>query len=217
MPVSVDIPNHGNVSLHDRWIRERCACVHCVQDVTKQPLSYTPSNCVVENTETLDDGIKFFYKDGHVVTLPLLQLEREMNGISRFCNTKDFKSTCAVQSSLDVSIPEFFLWTKETLDLKKFSYNDMIRSEKTRMQILERLLKDGIVIVSDTPREEGAVLNFSRELLGSVRETHWGIVFDVKVVPPVVGVSHDLAYTGDEIEFHVDNPYRTPCKYRLHC
>jgi gamma-butyrobetaine dioxygenase len=95
------------------------------------------------------------------------------------------------------------------------------------MKILESLLKNGIVIVADTPREEGTVLNFSRELLGSVRETHWGIVFDVKASPPKEGVSHDLgiiafltkAYSGEEIEFNVDNPYRTPCiDYQLlHC
>jgi gamma-butyrobetaine dioxygenase len=103
--------------------------------------------------------------------------------------------------------------------MQTFCYDDMLAKESTRIELLESLLKYGIVVISQTPREKNTVLNFSRELLGSVRETHWGIVFDVKAEKPKEGVSHDLAYSGDEIQFHVDNPYRTPCiDYQLlHC
>ncbi|KAL3897854.1 MAG: hypothetical protein SGCHY_003139 [Lobulomycetales sp.] len=209
MAVDIELPTLGPVSVHDRWIRERCACAKCVQDVTKQPLYYT-STAKVKDLKKDEHYYEFTFEDDHIVKLPLEQLGREM---------QDFKSTCAVQSTLDVSIPQPEFWNKETFPEQKFCFDDMLGSEQTRMMILESLLKYGIVVISEMPREKNTVLNFSRELLGSVRETHWGIVFDVKASPPTEGVSHDLAYSGAEIEFHVDNPYRTPCiDYQLlHC
>ncbi|MEM7184111.1 MAG: TauD/TfdA family dioxygenase, partial [Spirochaetota bacterium] len=209
MPIKVNLPKAGEVLLHDRWIRERCACSECVQDVTKQPLKHTP-NSVVTNVKEESEKLTFSFSDGHSVSLAKEALESEFI---------DFSASCAVQSDFDTSVPERILWDKETFSLDEYSFEEMLHNNETRINILKSLLKYGLVLVSKTPRENNEVLRFSRELLGSVRETHWGIVFDVRAIPPKEGVAHDLAYSGEEIEFHVDNPYRTPCiDYQLlHC
>lgn len=79
---------------------------------------------------------------------------------------------------------------------------------------LSSLLATGFLLLTGTPVVDGTVLEITRSL-GFVRETNYGKVFNVKVVPD----PSNLAYSARAIGPHTDNPYRDPVPtvQLLHC
>lgn len=76
------------------------------------------------------------------------------------------------------------------------------------------VLTDGIALVTDVPTDPGTVLTVAR-MLGFVRETNYGDLFDVIARPDPA----NLADTAVGLPLHTDNPYRDPCPtvQLLHC
>jgi gamma-butyrobetaine dioxygenase len=72
----------------------------------------------------------------------------------------------------------------------------------------------GIGFLSGAPRQEGLVLELAR-LIGYVRETNYGRVFDVRAEAN----PNNLAYSDLGLGLHTDNPYRDPVPglQVLHC
>ncbi|MEM7325464.1 MAG: TauD/TfdA family dioxygenase [Actinomycetota bacterium] len=80
--------------------------------------------------------------------------------------------------------------------------------------VARRLAVDGVALVTGVPTQPGQVLGVARRL-GFVRETNYGLLFDVVTEPDPV----NLAYTSLGLPLHTDNPYRDPCPtvQLLHC
>ena len=74
-----------------------------------------------------------------------------------------------------------------------------------RARWLERLLQDGVALLSAVPSHETGILQ-AAALVGRVAETNYGLVFDVRSVPQ----PENLAYTDLGLGLHTDNPYREP-------
>ena len=81
-----------------------------------------------------------------------------------------------------------------------------IRSDSNaRLQWLTRLLQDGIAFLNDVPAADRAILD-AMSLIGTVPETNYGLVFDVRAVAQ----PENLAYSDLGLGLHTDNPYREP-------
>jgi gamma-butyrobetaine dioxygenase len=83
-----------------------------------------------------------------------------------------------------------------------------------RIRSLAAVMRLGFVLLHDVPAEPGLVLEVAASF-GYVRETNYGVLFDVRVEP----APGNLAYTSREILPHTDNPYRDPAPtvQLLHC
>jgi alpha-ketoglutarate-dependent taurine dioxygenase len=74
-----------------------------------------------------------------------------------------------------------------------------------RARWLERLLQDGVALLSEVPSHAAGILQ-AAAFMGRVAETNYGLVFDVRSVPQ----AENLAYTDLGLGLHTDNPYREP-------
>jgi gamma-butyrobetaine dioxygenase len=83
-----------------------------------------------------------------------------------------------------------------------------------RREWLARLVGDGLAFLEEVPTEHHAILR-ALECVGSVVETNYGQVFDVRSVPQ----PENLAYSDLGLGLHTDNPYREPVPgfQALHC
>src|SRR5262245_1135569 len=89
--------------------------------------------------------------------------------------------------------------------LRRFSFDQVRSSSTLRLEWLERIASTGIAFLSGVQPEEQKVLEVAA-LVGWIRETNYGRVFDVRAVPD----PNNLAYTGLALGLHTDNPYREP-------
>src|SRR5262249_50599235 len=98
--------------------------------------------------------------------------------------------------------------------LRRFSFDQVRSSSALRLEWLEKIATTGIAFLSAVPAEEQKVLEVAA-LVGWVRDTNYGRVFDVRAVPD----PNNLAYTGLALGLHTDNPYREPVPglQVLHC
>jgi len=93
-------------------------------------------------------------------------------------------------------------------------YADVLASRRAEAQWLRAIADQGIAFLRGVPAQDGQVLEVAR-LLGYVRETHYGRVFDVRSLPN----PNNLAFSDRGLGVHTDNPYREPVPglQILHC
>lgn len=93
-------------------------------------------------------------------------------------------------------------------------YAELQASKRAETRWLRAILDQGIAFVRGVPTEDGKVLEIAR-LLGYVRETNYGRIFNVR---PVTN-PRNLAYSERGLGVHTDNPYREPVPgvQVLHC
>jgi gamma-butyrobetaine dioxygenase len=98
--------------------------------------------------------------------------------------------------------------------LRRFDYTRIQQSSALRLDWLEAVATWGLAFLSGVPTIEGSVLEVAA-LVGWVRETNYGRLFDVRSVPD----PNNLAYTNRQLGLHTDNPYRDPVPGLeiLHC
>jgi gamma-butyrobetaine dioxygenase len=98
--------------------------------------------------------------------------------------------------------------------LRRFDYTRIRQSAALRLDWLEAVATWGLAFLSGVPTIEGCVLEVAA-LVGWVRETNYGRLFDVRSVPD----PNNLAYTNRQLGLHTDNPYRDPVPgfEILHC
>ena len=98
--------------------------------------------------------------------------------------------------------------------LDRYSFEQVSASPKVCLEWLERIAVAGIAFLSGVPAEENKVLEVAA-MVGWVRDTNYGRVFNVRAVPD----PKNLAYTGVALGLHTDNPYREPVPglQILHC
>jgi len=112
-------------------------------------------------------------------------------------------------------IPNIRTWDGSDPDiLRRYSFEKVSTSATVRLEWLERIASMGIAFLSGVPAEESKVLDVAA-IVGWVRDTNYGRVFDVRAVPD----PNNLAYTDLALGLHTDNPYREPVPglQILHC
>lgn len=79
---------------------------------------------------------------------------------------------------------------------------------------LDRFLRSGFVVVSDTETDPDSILTIARRF-GHIRETNFGQLFEIYSRAG----GNDLAYSTLSLDPHTDNPYREPVPgiQVLHC
>ncbi|MFL4910283.1 TauD/TfdA family dioxygenase [Streptomyces sp. MMS24-I2-30] len=108
------------------------------------------------------------------------------------------------------------LWRAKDLAgrLPEADWADYLGDPTERARVLEAVQRLGFALLREVPRRKGQVLDVARSF-GFVRETNYGQLFDVRVVPD----PNNLAFTSARITPHTDNPYRDPVPtlQLLHC
>ena len=104
-------------------------------------------------------------------------------------------------------------WSGTHADLLAGEARDLA-DDPDLIHLLESVDRYGIGLVKGVPRESGEVARFAARF-GFVRETNYGVVFDVIAEPD----PNNLAYTPLGLPLHTDNPYRDPrpTLQLLHC
>jgi len=90
-------------------------------------------------------------------------------------------------------------------DLPVANYHDLVDDLNVRRAFLTGFLGFGVGILHDVACEPGTVLEVAA-LLGEVRSTSWGTVFDVISMED----ANSLAYTNLPLVTHTDEGYRDP-------
>lgn len=107
------------------------------------------------------------------------------------------------------------LWrADQSGELLWINYTELLASKRTQARWLRAITDQGIAFLRGVPAQDGQVLEIAR-LLGHVRETNYGKVFDVRAIPN----PNNLAYSDRGLGVHTDNPYREPVPglQILHC
>ena len=183
-------------SLHPQWLRERLSESDFIDINNKQRL-YEPSllnsNLKIQECSLNEDDLKILFSDGAQGVLSLKKLLSEIKKV-------------------DI-IPSKKPWKNNFTNLPIFDYQTLEKQENL-INMLENFQKLGFVIISNTSKEAGTVVEFA-ESLGPVRTTNFGKHFDVVSKPK----ANDLAYTSLALTAHTDNPYRKPIPgiQILHC
>ena len=185
------------IELPALWLRERTRDPEAVDLRTEQRL-FDPHRVDPEvgiASATFDErGMHVRFTDGHATTFDTEWLSREAVGVS------GLPSVVAWDSSL--AIPPFHAWDAVSND------DGALRAA------LHDFLSLGAIVVDGAPIDEDTVLVVAARF-GRVRETNFGVLFDVRSVPD----ADDLAYTAVHLGPHTDNPYRDPVPgiQLLHC
>jgi alpha-ketoglutarate-dependent taurine dioxygenase len=93
-------------------------------------------------------------------------------------------------------------------------YGHWMESATAREDWLYYAGRDGLAFLTGVPIEDGAAQRIA-DLIGFVRETNYGSIFDVRSMEE----PNNLAYTSQELPVRTDNPYRDPVPgfKMLHC
>jgi gamma-butyrobetaine dioxygenase len=91
---------------------------------------------------------------------------------------------------------------------------EVCESDAARYRWLRAVSRCGIAFLCNAPIRDGFVLELAA-LVGYVRETNYGRIFDVRSIPN----PNNLAYSDRGLGLHTDNPYRDPVPglQALHC
>jgi gamma-butyrobetaine dioxygenase len=94
------------------------------------------------------------------------------------------------------------------------AWTDYLDDPAVRLRVLDAVGRLGFAVLTGVPTQEGQVTRVA-ETFGFVRETNYGHIFEVRVEEN----PNNLAFTGERITPHTDNPYRDPVPtlQLLHC
>jgi gamma-butyrobetaine dioxygenase len=123
--------------------------------------------------------------------------------------TTPFANLRAIPPSPD---PERALWTSAAAHSLIWEDHDSITASRSaRLEWLKAIARDGIAFLRNV---SGSVETLA-SLVGYIRETNFGRIFDVRALPD----PNNLAYTDRGLGLHTDNPYREPVPgiQILHC
>ncbi len=114
------------------------------------------------------------------------------------------------------NLPEPIYWNQASISKVEYSwhYEEIINDKVQKKSFLESVIRYGFALLKGLPPEDQRLLEVV-DWFGFVRQTNYGICFDVKSVPE----PNNLAYTALGLPPHTDNPYRDPVPtlQLLHC
>jgi len=90
-------------------------------------------------------------------------------------------------------------------DFAWLAFPEFRDDHQVRLDWMIRLIHEGVAFLTDVPCLEQAVLE-PVQLIGTIQETNYGRVFDVRFLPR----PENLADSDRGLGLHTDNPYRDP-------
>lgn len=186
--VEVEFSDQPPFSFHSLWLRDSCTCAACVHGESKQkllsasdlPLDIRPTKVVIG-----EGVLRITWPDGHV---------------SRFSPEFLADNTHYGRQSRK---HEPVLWKCELTDrFPQVEYSRVVNSDAARFELLKHLVDFGVVRVPGVSTDESKTEQLAG-LVGIIRETPHGRVYDVRTLPNV----HNLAYGSDALSLHVDGSY----------
>lgn len=178
-------------TFHYLWLRDNSPQLrhpqtnHRVNETSEIASDISPKSAVV----TPSGDLQLTWSDGHVSTFssPWLDKYDYSNGRRR---TKR----------------KPVLWDGTFADqVPQTSYQALVGDSVVRMKWLQDFCDYGLVLLTQVPNTPGTVLELGN-LLGEIRTTHWGKIFDVKSIAD----ANSLAYTNLPLLLHTDEAYRDP-------
>lgn len=186
--------------LHPFWLRERAKGQGMVDPVNGQrfhgPSTYDPRLAITAIRQDTPDKIDLIFNDGVECHVLMKEVCIELGMMP------DPQSPTASQ-----------LWDGALSPRPEVSWNNLHDPAVLKL-MLEGFFQRGFCIIHDTPTTPGSLKTIA-EKFGYVRETNFGVLFDVKKKQN----ASDLAYTNGALAAHTDNPYRIPIPgiQFLHC
>jgi gamma-butyrobetaine dioxygenase len=198
--LNIELSQGNGFPIHPLWLRERCKDAKTLDLRTGQRLE-DPSDfdlqLALSSIAELEPGrYRIRFTDGHEADFLAADLLAE-----------------AALPPGDHDVPPVQLWDGSLQDLPRVKWSES-PSDAVKAAWLETFLRFGFILFSGVPTEPKAVLKVGSQF-GHVRDTNFGICFDVRSVPDAC----DLAYTALFLDPHTDNPYRSPVPgvQLLHC
>jgi gamma-butyrobetaine dioxygenase len=214
------------------WLRHNCPCPDCRDPVTGQRLvdiTQISNGPRVTVTAEFADSIEMtFAPDGHrsvfsrawlAASAPDVGVAGDADADPRAEDGKVLWRSAPVgagpaaelsQSELSLS----GLSLSELAAVPAADWADYLADDSVRVSVLDAVVRYGAGLLRGVPASAGQVTAVA-ETFGYVRETNYGRIFDVRVVPDPA----NLAFTSRAIAPHTDNPYRDPVPtlQLLHC
>jgi gamma-butyrobetaine dioxygenase len=197
----------GRISpFHHQWLRDNCACSHCVYDVTREQLLeivdvpealLPPHACIDEQGQLLID-----WHDGHH--------SRYQPGWLRAHAYDD-----ASRAERRAQHPQSRLWGAEMAEqLAQFDYQAVIEDDASLLRWLLAVRDFGLTQLTGVPTTAGALQRVAQRI-SFIRESNFGVLFDVRSKAD----ADSNAYTAFNLPLHTDLPTRElqPGLQFLHC
>ncbi|WP_282234748.1 TauD/TfdA family dioxygenase [Salinicola endophyticus] len=192
--------SHGEFP--QRWLRDHCACSACRHPLTRErlysllddPLWTTlDTHDALAEQEVAADCLSLTWADGHRSRFDAGWLHQRRPG-----------------QALDTLLPRAAPWQLD-FSPHHVSHAEFSDSQAGRQRWIEALLRDGLVLLDDGPRELETVSRIA-EQIGPQRATNFGARFDVRSVPN----PNNAAYTAIGLALHTDLPnWRQPPDIQL--
>jgi len=185
--------------LHPIWLRERTTEHDAIDQGNLQRL-FAPSDLDPDlyplSLDPKGDSTVITWSDGHLQVVDHLALAQELGWV-------------VDPTGLPIAKP----WNVQPDPFPRLAW-PADGDDAALAELLEAFWTYGFVIISGTPTEIGTLESVASRF-GVVRETNFGMLFDVISKPNPV----DLAYTPLELKAHTDNPYRRPVPgiQLIHC
>ena len=203
---AVTIAANGSASTtyHAVWLRHHCSCPKCMHPKSGRPLM-PPENLLesytIEEAKVFGDSLVVTWEEeqDHRSTYQLSWLAKNEYG-----EEKVKKLAIEARPKPLQGMP------------KEFSFEAIVSSDTVRLEWLQRILEDGLVVVRDVPSKEDAVADLGRQIF-ELRGNNYGNMHSL--------VSEDFDKTDDQtystlgLELHQDVPYyeSPPGLELLHC
>ena len=194
------------------WLRHNCPCPDCRDPVTGQrlvDLTQIPNGPVATVTAQFPDSVEVtFAPDGHRSVFSRAWLASAA--------VPDGDAGAGAAADADPRTEDGkALWRAASLTaVPAADWAAYLTEDSVRLSLLDAVARYGAGLLRGVPASPGMVTAVA-ETFGYVRETNYGRIFDVRVVPDPA----NLAFTNRAIAPHTDNPYRDPVPtlQLLHC
>jgi len=187
-----------NLRFHAIWLRDNAQEPTTISPANGQRLitidetssEQTIKSAVIENGTLLVD----FLSGPTQVAYPLTWLQSHAYDIPR-------------STKRGWTAPEMTTWRSAlSSNVPCAEFSQLQSNPGERRRWLGDIIKYGFAKLTSGPLKQGALFEVV-DLFGYVRETNYGRHFEVRTeVSPT-----NLAYTGQGLQAHTDNPYRDPC------
>jgi gamma-butyrobetaine dioxygenase len=179
-----------------QWLRDSCQCPECIDPSTRQKLRSTadvnpdirPADAGID---VGDNGVNVTWNTGHrsFYTNSFLHYHSSRRNLAEFHKEgrRQIWNTKEISKARDLFLPYASLKTHEGL-----------------LDAINQLANYGILFVSGVPNQETADNTCELPTLaghfGEIRETFYGVLFDVKNVKNSI----NIAYTNLNLGLHMD-------------
>ncbi|CAH0405123.1 unnamed protein product [Chilo suppressalis] len=190
------------------WLRDNCQCEHCFHSSAKSRiLDWSKFDLNIKPKQVLynEKSVEILWTDGHKSIYQLNWLK-----FRSFARENRRKYNEAIYRPAQIT------WNNETFNqiLKRFSYNEILDSDKALHDWLYNLSVYGVTLIQGTPNSENAIDDIIAKV-AFPKTTHYGAKFVVQSVPN----TSNVAYLSGHLPLHLDLPYYEYCPGTtlLHC